>query len=191
MSPLPSARVLRRALVFALSRFACPCHVTCVVHGSVRAASATGGAAGLAGIPGGRGHSRVAVPPGVHLQTRRASLICGAGFACRASAASIPLAFLPYLKQFSWSPSWLHSAQSVNVGPLVCPSRAAPRPFLTDSVSTYRRCGSLGLCRWPRLSLGARPVRPAPPFRPSLASRLLIPVRLPPSTSSRGRSLSR
>ena len=43
-----------RALVSALSLFACPSHVTCVAHGSVWAASTTGGAAGLAGIPWGR-----------------------------------------------------------------------------------------------------------------------------------------
>ena len=40
---------LRRAPVFAPSRFVCPSHVTCAAHGSVRAAP-TGCAAGLAGI---------------------------------------------------------------------------------------------------------------------------------------------
>ena len=60
---------------------------------------------------------------------------------------------------------------SVNVGPLVCPSRAAPRLTAALAPRPLPLAAS---------SLGARPVRPAPPLRPSLASRLLIPVRLPP-----------
>ena len=71
------------------------------------------------------------------------------------------------------------------MGPLVCPSRAAPRLFPTG-----RSPPTAALAPQPlplaALSFGARPVRPMPPLRPSLAPRLLTPVRLPPGRQVRG-----
>ena len=83
----------------------------------------------------------VAVPPGAALLARRASLICGAGFACRASATSIPLAFSP-AQSCSWSLSGLHChfcASRLMRGLSVKSCPAAP---LDRSISTHRRSGS-------------------------------------------------
>ena len=99
------------------------------------------------------------------------------------SAASIALAVLPCLKLLLV----VHCAPfcSVSVGPLVCPLRAAPRLFPTG-----RSPPTAALAPQPlplaALSFGARPVRPMPPLRPSLAPRLLTLVRLPPGRQVRG-----
>ena len=83
VSPLPSAGVVSEARARVGSQPFCV-SVSCLMRGSWLG-SAAGGAAEL----------RVAVPPGVTLSARCASLICRAGFAYRASVASVPLAFSP------------------------------------------------------------------------------------------------
>ena len=68
--------------------------------------------------------------------------------------------------------------RSVSVGTLVCPTRAARQLLPTD-----RSPPPVALAPRPlplaALSFGARPVRPMPPLRPGVASRLQTPVRLP------------
>ena len=74
----------------------------------------------------------------------------------------------------------------VNVGPLVCPSRAAPQ-----LLPTARSSPTAALAPQPlplaALSFGARPVRPTPPLRPSLAPLLLTPSASAARLASRGR----
>ena len=135
-------------------------------------ASAVGGAAGFTGISGGRGHSRVAVPPGVALQARlRQFSSVEQGFACRASAASVR-SRSPLPKAALGRGASVLLSQCGPTGSV--PSSAAARPL-----PTARSPPAAALAPRPPLlalsSLGARQVRPAPPLRPSLASWLLIP----------------
>ena len=60
-------------------------------------------------------------------------------------------------------------------GPTDLSVKSCPAAPPDRSVSTHRRSGA-DLRHWPCRAFGARPVRPAPPPRPSLAPWLLIPV---------------
>ena len=97
------------------------------------------------------------------------SLSRGAGSAYRGSAASIPLAFL--LPKAAPGRSWGSILLSKR-GPTGLSVKSCPAPLPDRSVSTHHRSGS------PASAAGR--AEPASPPCPSLAPRLLVPVRLLP-----------
>ena len=124
-------------------------------------------------ISGRRGHSRSAVHCGDALWAHRASLSRGACSACRAFAASLPLAFSPFPKAAP-----VRSRGSVLLsqrGPTVKSCPAAPPDRSVSTAAQALRPLLLAL-----LSLETRQAWPASPPCPSFALRLLIQLRLLP-----------